>query len=61
MLGHGIYRKPHGDHFEGTYFNDKRDGFGIELYSDGTRYEGIWKNGIKEGKGNFYKKDFMEY
>jgi hypothetical protein len=28
-----------------------KEGFGIYTYSDGSRYEGEWSNGLQHGKG----------
>lgn len=31
----------------------KRHGFGIKQFEDGSRYTGLWKNNIPNGKGRF--------
>lgn len=45
--------------FSGYWVNDKREGFGIEIYENylTPRYVGEWKNGSKNGNGiEFYSK-----
>jgi septal ring factor EnvC (AmiA/AmiB activator) len=32
-------------------------GFGMRKYSDGDRYEGNWKDGLRAGQGTYYWKD----
>ena len=44
------------DYDNGYYIGDTntkgdRHGFGTYYWSDGTKYEGYWKNGEMEGKG----------
>ena len=34
-----------------------RDGFGIQRWSDGARYEGQWKQNKAHGKGKFFHVD----
>jgi hypothetical protein len=31
-----------------------KDGYGVYIYEDGSRYEGEWKNGKKDGLGICY-------
>ena len=33
---------------------DELDGYGVEYYSNGDKYEGEWKNDEKDGYGIFY-------
>ena len=41
-----------GSVYEGSYKNNKRDGFGkFTDPADGTVYEGQWENGKRHGKG----------
>ena len=37
--------------YVGDFINDKREGNGIALYSNGNKYEGEWKNNKQYGKG----------
>ena len=38
--------------YEGSYQNDKRDGFGVSYYKDGKpNYVGGWENGYRNGSG----------
>ncbi|WP_445252095.1 MULTISPECIES: hypothetical protein [unclassified Microcoleus] len=40
-----MYTWANGNRFEGQWQNDKANGLGIIIYSDGTRKSGNWKNG----------------
>lgn len=46
--GKGLMKFENGDQFEGEYFEDKIEGYGIMNYKAGKilRYEGFWSNGI---------------
>ena len=37
--------------FEGSFVDDKVEGYGELKENDGTVYEGYWKNNAKNGKG----------
>lgn len=37
--------------------NDKKEGFGIYILTDGRRYEGWWVNGKQHGLGIFFYPD----
>jgi len=37
--------------------NDNRHGTGTYTWADGDRFEGIWENGSRYGRGMFYHKD----
>ena len=56
--GKGIFLYESGpskdDRYEGFWGNNKREGYGVYIFSNHNRYEGDWKNGKKEGKGIFY-------
>jgi len=43
-----------GKEFEGSYVNGQKDGYCTLTLSDGTRYQGEWKNGEMNGKGSSY-------
>ena len=34
-----------------------REGYGVQHWPDGARYEGYWKEGHQHGKGKFYHVD----
>ena len=41
----------------GMFKDDNREGDGVYLYSDGTKYEGQWKNNERNGLGRQYDED----
>ena len=64
--GFGIFNHTDGSSYEGQWINDKNEGEGKEIWPDGTKFEGSYKEGVKHGfgifvwsnncsyKGNFY-------
>ena len=60
--GYGItenYRLGHS--YEGEHMLNKKEGYGIETYSDGSYYQGEYKNGHKEGIGIYKWSDGSFY
>ena len=47
--------------FEGTWKNNKQEGFGIEKFFDGSTHFGEYRNGYKNGKGVFISHDGSRY
>ena len=47
--------------YEGEWLNNRKDGIGIEIYKDGSKYLGEHKNGLKQGVGTYYWKDGSIY
>lgn len=43
--------------YEGYFIANKKNGYGIEIYSDDSRYEGMFKNDEKCGLGTYYWSD----
>ena len=44
-----------GDFYEGTFYKGQRSGKGIQTYSDGNKFEGMWDNDErKKGQGVMY-------
>lgn len=41
--------------YEGQWVNDQPNGEGVEIYPDGSRYEGSFVNGVKEDNSATYK------
>lgn len=41
------------EYYDGEWKDDKMDGYGVYLYSNGDRYEGYWKEGMQHGKGKY--------
>ena len=31
-----------------------KHGYGVQMWPDGAKYEGDWRNGMAEGQGTFY-------
>ena len=59
--GRAVERNEKGDViYEGSYRNDKRDGYGTEYYGNGCVYTGYWKSGVKHGNGTLYIPDTNE-
>ncbi len=40
--------------YEGEWVDDQKEGFGKEMFPDGTRFEGQFQKGKKNGKGIYY-------
>ncbi|CAF4188496.1 unnamed protein product, partial [Rotaria magnacalcarata] len=36
-----------------SWVNDKPNGQGVSVWPNGSRYEGFWKDGLKDGYGTF--------
>ena len=47
--------------YEGEWLNNRKDGIGVEIYSDGSKYQGEHKNGVKHGLGMYNWKDGSSY
>lgn len=47
--------------FKGYLRDDAQNGRGIELWSDGSYYNGEYKNGQKHGRGVYYWADGSKY
>lgn len=43
--------------FKGEWKNDKKNGFGIQIYQNGDKYEGEWRNNKRHGKGTLWRKN----
>ena len=37
--------------YDGQFSKDKREGYGVKIYPDGTIFEGFWENDQKHGTG----------
>ena len=46
----------------GKWKNEMRHGYGVQTWTDGARYEGMWENNKTCGKGKFWHSngDFFE-
>ncbi len=53
--------KRHKIHYVGNTSKGKANGYGIAIYDTGSRYEGEWRNNLREGKGSFYWTDGEYY
>ena len=60
LLNNNIFYNP--EQYEGSYVNNKFEGFGKYFYDTGEHYEGEWKNGLRNGKGKLYdEKNHIKY
>ena len=39
--------------YTGTVLFGRRNGFGLGIYYDGSKYQGMWVNDLKDGSGKF--------
>merc|ERR1712203_1182920 len=71
--GKGVYYHQGFTTYEGEWYHDLQDGYGVETWDDGalktkvhtqyakSRYEGLFCGGQKEGFGVYYWPDGAEY
>ena len=45
------------DKYEGEWVNDKKEGFGVFTWADGSVYKGNYLNDLKEGEGELVYAD----
>ena len=45
------------DSYSGEYDRDKKNGFGIYKWADGSEYEGFFKDDLKDGEGTIRYKN----
>jgi hypothetical protein len=57
MNGKGSFDWPDKKHFEGSYVDDRKEGYGEFFWSEAKYYKGNWKNGFQQGEGILYEKD----
>lgn len=61
MHGRGTLLKSNGAVFQGSWDNDKQDGYGRRRWSSGDSYQGEFKNGSFHGKGCYTYPDGSSY
>jgi len=49
------------EYYDGEWKDDKMDGYGVYLYSNGDKYEGYWTSGCQNGKGKYTFTDGTSY
>ena len=49
------------EYYDGEWKDDKMDGYGTYLYSNGDKYEGYWSMGSQNGKGKYIFTDGRSY
>jgi hypothetical protein len=49
--------EPYWHKFEGDFLHDKRHGYGILYFQDGSKFTGRFHEGKVHGKGTFYLKN----
>ena len=47
--------------YTGYFVKNKECGFGLEIYKDGSEYEGNWKNNKKKGTGTLILANGTKY
>eukprot|EP00746_Dinoflagellata_sp_MGD_P071545 gnl/MRDRNA2_/MRDRNA2_29125_c0_seq1.p1 gnl/MRDRNA2_/MRDRNA2_29125_c0~~gnl/MRDRNA2_/MRDRNA2_29125_c0_seq1.p1 ORF type:complete len:510 (+),score=105.35 gnl/MRDRNA2_/MRDRNA2_29125_c0_seq1:129-1658(+) len=52
--GKGVTILVSGDRFEGTYQNNKKQGFGTQFWTNGDVYRGYWEDDKMHGRGEYY-------
>ena len=48
-----VYKYDNGDLYKGEFINGKRQGFGVCIFANKERYEGIWKNDLMHSIGKY--------
>jgi hypothetical protein len=56
-MDQSIMDKLKNDRYRGGYKNNKKEGFGTLVESDGTKKEGMYIDGKPDGEHNVYNKD----
>lgn len=49
----GVYQYKNGQRYEGMWKNNKYHGHGTEIMRDGAIYSGNFKDGLREGLGEY--------
>ena len=49
------------EYYDGEWKDDKMDGYGVYLYSNGDKYEGYWSMGNQNGNGKYIFTDGRSY
>ena len=55
--GYGIYYHSNVARYEEYWVNDLQDGLGIEVWADGYKFEGYYKEGKKNGIRTYVSSD----
>lgn len=50
-----------GSQYKGEWLHDQKEGFGVQVNPDNTKYEGEWKNGNYHGRGTLWVKKRKNY
>ena len=48
-----MYKHANGSVYEGHWKNDSQEGSGKEMWTDGSRFDGLYREGKKNGKGTY--------
>jgi hypothetical protein len=59
--GYGIYYHANGAKYEGEWKDDFQHGFGIEIWTDDSIFEGYFQFGQKNGPGEYRWNDGSKY
>lgn len=46
--------KAQGASYNGEWHDNKKNGYGVQIYPNGEKYEGQWANGLRNGEGTLW-------
>jgi len=46
--------RTNGAKYHGEWGNNKKHGYGVQVFPSGEKYEGQWGNGLRDGEGTFW-------
>ncbi|MGL6107216.1 hypothetical protein [Romboutsia sp.] len=61
IKGEKIYKYDNGDVYKGEFINEKRNGFGVCIFNNKERYEGLWKDDKMHCVGKYTYNDGSVY
>ena len=59
--GEGTWISNNGSSYQGSWYNDCFDGYGVLTCSNGAIYKGTWRNNEREGFGEYQIPDYTVY
>jgi hypothetical protein len=61
MHGRGVLEMADGSIYMGYFKDDFPSGLGVIIYTNGDRYEGELRNGLRYGNGTYFHNDYSVY